>query len=124
MNEIARYLDEEHKNKRAYMKVHVSSGQRTESFTNPVSKGPLNINFLPYYSDSRLAVMPHTVEFYGVDDPAPTYGNHSFHSIFRYMQLESARREVVWYPETAYWCSFDIDVPLFLPLYAEGRRRR
>jgi hypothetical protein len=27
----------------------------------------------------------------------------------------------VWHPETAYWVSVDVDVPLFLPLYAERR---
>jgi hypothetical protein len=30
-------------------------------------------------------------------------------------------RKVYYYPETAYWCSFDIDVPLFLPLYVYNR---
>jgi hypothetical protein len=29
--------------------------------------------------------------------------------------------QVVYYGETAYWVSVDIDVPLFLPLYGERR---
>lgn len=123
MNEMARHLDERHGQKRAYVKVHVSSGQLVDGMTDPVSKGPLNVNFLPYYADPRIGVMPHTVELYGLDDPAPVYGNEDFSSIARYMALETPRREVIWYPETAYWCSFDIDVPLFLPVYGERRLR-
>lgn len=121
MNAIVRHLDQAHSGKRAYMKVHVSSGQATSRFTDPVTGGPLNVNFLPYYADRRLAVMPHTVEYYGLNDPAPTYGNTDFSHIEKYMMLEAGRREVVYFPETAYWCSFDIDVPLFLPIYAKRR---
>lgn len=33
----------------------------------------LIVNFLPYYADSSLGIMPHTVQFYTFDDPAPTY---------------------------------------------------
>lgn len=121
MNGIAEHLDTRHRGKRAYMKIHVSSGQTVEDFADPVSGGPLNINHLTYYSDRRIGVMPHTVEFWGLSDPAPTYGNDDFSSMFEYMKIESKRREVIWYPETAYWCSFDIDVPLFLPIYAERR---
>jgi hypothetical protein len=29
--------------------------------------------------------------------------------------------QVVYYGETAYWVSVDLDVPLFLPLYGERR---
>jgi len=28
---------------------------------------------------------------------------------------------VYYYPETAYWCTFDIDIPLFLPVYLYNR---
>ena len=39
---------------------------------------PLNFNYLPIYADPRLGIMPHTVQFYSYDDPAPTYGNANF----------------------------------------------
>ena len=35
--------------------------------------------------------------------------------------MQAGDREVLYYPETAYWCSFDSSVPLFLPLYARAR---
>ena len=103
------------------VKVHVSSSQKASHFSAPDGSGTLNFNFLPYYADQRLGVMAHTVQFYGLDDPAPTYGNQDFSATHRYMQWEAGRREVLFYPETAYWVSADVDVPLFLPLYAERR---
>jgi hypothetical protein len=66
-------------------------------------------------------VLPHTVQHYGFDDPAPTYGNQDFSFMYDFLRLEAGRRDVLWNPETAYWVSFDIDVPLWLPLYAERR---
>src|SRR6185295_10667174 len=53
----------------------------------------------------------------------PTYGNTDFGYMRDYLKLEVklGEREVLWHPETAYWVSFDVDVPLFLPIYAERR---
>jgi hypothetical protein len=39
----------------------------------------------------------------------------------RFLEEEAGTRRTLWYPETAYWCSVDIDVPLFLPVYAQRR---
>ena len=51
------------------------------------------------------------------------YGNSNFSSILSFIGLMTkANRSVVYYPETAYWCNYDIVVPLFLaPLYALSR---
>jgi hypothetical protein len=43
---------------------------------------------MTYYSDKRLGVYPHTVQFYGLDDYAPTYGNKNFTHILKYLLLE------------------------------------
>ena len=83
----------------------------------------INFNFLVHYADSRMRALPHTVQHYTMEDPAPTYGNTDFTYIRDFMYYEAAYRSVVWYPETAYWVSFDIDVPLFLPVYALNRYR-
>lgn len=104
-----------------YVKVHCSQKQVAKSFNDPETGEPLNFNFLPYYATPALGVMPHTVQYYDLQGPAFTYDNQNFHYIRRYMQLEAGRREVLYYPETAYWVNFDIDVPLFLPLYAATR---
>lgn len=120
MDELARHLDEEH-GRQAFIKIHTSSGQTTPNFVDPETGLPLNFNFLPIYADPRLGIMPHTVQHYGLDDLAPTYGNTDFAFMDEFMQQQAGSRPVVWHPETAYWVSFDVDVPLLLPVYAERR---
>ncbi len=121
MDELARYLDEEWNGAEAFIKVHASAGQTAEGYPDPETGEDINFNFLPYYADSRLGVLPHSVQIYALDDPAPTYSNDNFDYIRKYLHQEVGRRPVVWHPETAYWVSYDIDVPLFLPVYAHRR---
>lgn len=119
LNEATDYLAR--KQRPFYTKIHISSGQQVQEFKDPQTGGPLNINFLPYYADSRLGIMAHTVQIYALDDPAPTYGHQDFSDMHRFMRLNSGKRPLIWYPETAYWVNYDIHVPLFLPVY--GRQR-
>lgn len=101
-----------------WIKEHISSGQTCDGFKDPVTGGPLNFNFLPYYANKRLGVMPHTVQFYTVDDPAPTYGQTNFTFMLNSaLYTASTNRPTLFFGETAYWVNYDIDVPLFLPLY-------
>jgi hypothetical protein len=120
INEVGQYVASRH-GKKSHVKVHVSSGQEASSFPDPRTGHPINYNFLPHFAIPEVGVLPHTVQFYGLDDHAPTYGNDSFAPILEFMKREAGRRNVYWYPETAYWASFDVDVPLFLPIYAERR---
>ena len=48
---------------------------------------------------------------YSLQDPVSTYGE-DFSDILEYMRWEAGRRPVLYYPETAYWVSYDVDVPL------------
>jgi hypothetical protein len=109
--------------RKAQSKVHVSKDQAAKHFKDPETGAPLNFNFLPHYADKRLTVLPHTVQVYGLQDPAPVYGNKDFSEIRRFIAMEAGERDVVYYPEAAYWCSYDIDVPLFLATYGERRLR-
>ncbi len=120
MNEVTSRVEDVH-GKHALVKVHTSSGQTVDNYTDPQTGEPLNYNHLPHYADPRLGIMPHTVQHYGLDDPAPTYGNTDFGFVRAFLQEEVGLRPVIWHPETAYWVSFDVDVPLFLPLYAHRR---
>jgi len=94
-------------------------GQFCPEFADPVTgKPPCNFNFLPHYASPSLGVMPHTVQMYRFDDPAPTYGQKNFTSMFKYNMIEAASgRTTLYFGETAYWVNYDVDVPLFLPLY-------
>jgi hypothetical protein len=120
MSEAATYAKSKY-GRPAYIKAHCSTGQTAAPYTDPVTGAPINFNFLPHYADPSLGVMPHTVQIYGLDDPAPTYGNTDFGTMKNFLEEEVGTREVVWHPETAYWVTYDIDVPLFLPTYAERR---
>lgn len=120
MNDVADYAKLTY-GKPTYVKVHCSQKQQAKHFKDPETGTPLNFNFLPYFATPNLGAMPHTVQYYDLQGPVFTYDNQDFHYLRRYMQIEAGRREVLYYPETAYWVNFDIDVPLFLPLYAASR---
>lgn len=120
MNTATKHLDEQY-SKPFYTKVHISKGQKAKGYKDPETGKDLNFNYLPYYADPKLGVLPHTVQHYSLNDPAPVYGNENFKDMHRYLTMEIGRRPILWFPETAYWVSFDIDVPLFLPLYAKKR---
>jgi glutathione S-transferase len=126
-NAIADYLDR-HTPKIPYrVKVHVSQHQVAKGYPDPMTGKDINFNYLPLYADANVGVMPHTVQIYSLDDPSPTYGATNFMDIFRFMKMAAGgavkglRREVLFYPETAYWVSYDVDVPLFLPVYPYRR---
>jgi hypothetical protein len=121
MNEASRTMREDHQGRMATIKIHCSTGQTAQGFTDPLTGQPLNVNMLPHFADKQLGVMPHTVEHYGIDDPSPTYGNTNFEYMRNFLWQEAGTREVVWHPESAYWVNFDIDVPLFLPIYGDRR---
>jgi hypothetical protein len=121
VNAFSRHLEKQ--GKPAYTKAHVSQGQTAKGFLDPRTGQDINFNFLAHFADKHLGVMAHTVQHYALDDPAPTYGATDFGFIRDYMALEAGDRPTLWYPETAYWVSFDIDVPLFLPVYAHRRVR-
>ena len=108
----------------AAVKVHCSTKQSCSEYLDPRTNEPINFNFLTYYAHSSLGVLPHTVQAYGLGDPiGGAYGNKNYKDIEEYMYFEASQnnRSVVFYPETAYWVSVDIDVPLFLPLYGQRR---
>ncbi len=120
LNTATAHLADQHKLP-FYTKIHISSGQEVKDYRDPETGAPLNVNFLPYYADPRLGIMPHTVQIYAIDDPAPTYGHQDFSAMHRFMRLNQGKRPMLWFPETAYWVNYDIHVPLFLPVYARQR---
>lgn len=121
MNEVPKYLDAHYAGTTSAIKVHCSQGQVADGYPDPITGKPINFNMLPHHADPRLGVLPHTVQHYGLTDPAPTYGNTDFGYMREFIRAEVGSRRVIWYPESAYWVSFDVDVPLFLPIYADRR---
>lgn len=107
-------------NSRTYIKCHCSSDQTCANYVDPRTGQPLNFNFLPMYADSRVGIMPHTVQVYDiVADPAPTYGNSNFTYMADFLlymaEVNKANqapgtfeREIVFHGETTYWVNYDI----------------
>ncbi|MFM1875657.1 MAG: hypothetical protein RL266_1394 [Bacteroidota bacterium] len=64
----------------------------------------------------------HTVMMYSLEDSlAPVYENKNFHHIHQDMLRENKVREVWFYPESAYWVTYDNSVPMLLLPYLSGR---
>ncbi|PIQ23968.1 hypothetical protein COW36_05470 [bacterium (Candidatus Blackallbacteria) CG17_big_fil_post_rev_8_21_14_2_50_48_46] len=120
LNTATAHLEDQY-HKHFYTKIHISSGQVSERYRDPQTGAPLNFNFLPHYADPRLGIMPHTVQIYSLDDPAPTYGHQDFSQMHQFIRQEAGRRPLLWFPESSYWVNYDINQPLFLPVYAARR---
>ncbi len=101
--------------------AHITAEQELENVEGVEGAEGINFNFITRFSNENIRTSAHTVQHYALDDPAPTYGNDSFQHMRDFMREEAGKRRVHFGPEAAYWVSFDVDVPLFLPVYAERR---
>ncbi|MCS7074536.1 MAG: hypothetical protein NZ108_08725, partial [Bacteroidia bacterium] len=67
-------------------------------------------------------LMVHTVMFYTLtDEVAPVYRNKNLKFLHELLKNQKLKREVWYYPESAYWVSFDNSIPLFLLPYLTAR---
>lgn len=114
MSFLAAYLDEVY-GVGAATKVHCTINQTAPSYGN------INFNYIAKFTDPRMGVMPHTVQWYDLYRNAPTYDRQNMHDMREFLLGEIGKRPVYYYPETAYWVTFDNDVPLFLPQYVYAR---
>jgi hypothetical protein len=70
----------------------------------------------------KTGILIHTVMFYSIDEPsAPVYGDINFRGMLAMAIQENKRRETWYWPESAYWVSFDNSVPLLLLPYLDAR---
>lgn len=78
---------------------------------------------LSKFAPENLGVKIHTLMFYDLERPAPVYGNENFHFLYDFMVEEYQKRRLWYYPESAWWLTFDLPVPLWLPITIEARGR-
>lgn len=76
---------------------------------------------LPKYADPRLMNNVHTVFFFDLYRPFGGYGHDDFFLHRDYIFDQLPKRKIRYFPESAYWASADVDVPLFLPEYVRAR---
>ncbi len=72
--------------------------------------------------DSHRGILIHTVMFYSMlDEKAPVYQNENLNHMLEALLHEQKLRETWYYPESAYWITFDNSVPMFLMPYLSAR---
>lgn len=72
--------------------------------------------------DKWRGVLIHTVMFYTIsEEKAPVYRNKNLRHMLDLMMKEKDVRETWYYPESAYWITFDNSVPMFLLPYLSAR---
>ncbi len=72
--------------------------------------------------DSSRGVWAHTVMCYSMTEPhAPVYENENLRHMFEYMKRENEIRETWYYPESAYWITFDNSLPILPLSYLSAR---
>lgn len=77
---------------------------------------------LSQFAPASLGVLVHPLMFYDLDRPAPVYGNDNFNFLRDWSIAQQAQRRITYYPETAWWLTFDVPVPLYLaPVSLEAR---
>jgi cell division protein ZapA (FtsZ GTPase activity inhibitor) len=87
-----------------------------KNHANPTTTHPSN----PI--DLKRGLFVHTVMFYGLKDKiAPVYENENLLHMLDILKRAQQKREVWYYPESAYWISFDNAVPMFLMPYLQTR---
>lgn len=114
MTFIADYMAEQYPDTRVMTLNHGTHGEPTEHY------GVRYYN-LPQFLPSNVGVSVHTLMFFDLFRPAPVYGNENFNFMYDFMVQEHQTRALWYYPEAAWWLTFDIPVPLYLPITIEAR---
>ncbi len=72
--------------------------------------------------DKNRGVLIHTVMFYTIsEESAPVYRNKNLRHMLDLLLKEKETRETWYYPESAYWITFDNSIPMFLMPYLSAR---
>jgi len=72
--------------------------------------------------DKSRGILSHTVMFYtATEDVAPVYENENLKHMYDLILKEKDHREIWYYPESAYWITFDNSIPMLLLPYLNAR---
>lgn len=114
-NVIARWMKENRPDIPVFINNHTSGGQITPHYR-------VEYYDLVQFAPTILGIQVHTMFFYDLIGPAPYYGNKDVRYKYEMMVREAQKgRALMYYPESAWWLSFDNDIPLYLPIYLKTR---
>ncbi|MEE2755451.1 MAG: hypothetical protein VYA30_02265 [Myxococcota bacterium] len=77
---------------------------------------------LPLEADERLGAFVHTTMFYDLEHPAPVYDCEDFQHQRHFFDAANGTRDLVYFPETAWWLGFDNNLPMITPIAARSRQ--
>ncbi len=115
LNFAAAHLARHHPAVRPYTWVHITCDLHLEDGSNFFHQS--------LQADTGMGALVHTTMFYTLYDPAPVYGCQNFRHQIEYMEEANGQREMLFFPETAWWLGFDNTVPLLMPITGLSRER-
>jgi hypothetical protein len=87
-----------------------------------MAKETLQMDSVQSALDKQRGILIHTVMFYDMTEPqAPVYENQNLQHMYELLLQEKEVRETWYYPESAYWITFDNSIPLLLLPYLNAR---
>lgn len=92
------------------------------SFGEPTPNYGVRFYDLSQFAPPNLGVRVHPLMFFDVFRPAPIYGNQNFNFLYDFMAREYTKRPLWYFPEAAWWLTWDIAVPLYLPITLQARQ--
>ncbi|PIU68559.1 MAG: hypothetical protein COS84_00850 [Armatimonadetes bacterium CG07_land_8_20_14_0_80_40_9] len=114
-NTVARWMTENRPDIPVFINSHTTGGQITPHYK-------VEYYDLVQFAPTILGIQVHTMFFYDLIGPAPYYGNKDVKYKHEMMVREAEKgRELLYYPESAWWLSFDNDIPIYLPIYLKTR---
>lgn len=91
------------------------------TLTQPTEHYGVRYFDLPLLAPKNLGIKLHTLMFYDLFRPAPVYGNTNFNRMHQQLAANAAERRFYYFPEHSWWLTFDLPVPLYLPITMEAR---
>lgn len=111
---IANYFKEHHPTTPLIAGYHGVHTQLTPNYQVPYFD-------LPLFAPDNLGMKIHTLMFYDLTRPAPVYGNQNFNHMRDLFAKHADKRRMDFFPEHSWWLTFDLPVPLYLPITMEAR---
>lgn len=114
MDAAALHLDSIAPGVDVYASNHVPAGLVSETY---------GVNFydLPQFAVAEMGTYVHTTMCYGLEGPAPVYGNTDFARQRNFLVDQVDDRNIIYYPESAWWLTFDNAIPLSPAMYFRVR---
>ena len=116
MTLITEYVNENYPGTQVITTNHGTAGEPTDHYG-------VRYYDLPKFAPKELAIKMHTLMFYDLFRPAPVYGNEDFNHFYDFMEEVYQERKLWYFPESAWWLTFDNQLPLYLPITIEARDR-